>query len=101
MQTDKEAHALAQKIVAKVENSASHQRVGLQTLNGIMNKLQEHHQIGDDLIDRWYSVLAETSYTGARKQARSRMKMEILQNEFKNNKNSDAGFSLAKVSPFD
>ena len=100
VQTHKDAHALAEKIVAKVENSASHQRVGLQTLNSIMNKLREY-QIGDDLVDKWYAVLAETSYTGARKQARRRMTMEILQHEFKNNKNSDAGFSLAKVSPFD
>ena len=100
VQTHKDAHALAAKIVAKVENSASHQRVGLQTLNSIMNKLREY-QISDDLVDKWYAVLAETSYTGARKQARRRMTLEILQHEFKNNKNSDAGFSLAKVSPFD
>ena len=40
LQTSEDAHALAEKIVAKVESLAVHQRVGLQVLNSIIKNYE-------------------------------------------------------------
>ncbi|CAG5111485.1 Oidioi.mRNA.OKI2018_I69.chr2.g5789.t1.cds [Oikopleura dioica] len=92
----REAQVLAEKIVSKIERSASHQRVGIQALGSIMKGLKEIG-IENQTIDKWNAIVVETSYSGAGEDELQRMQMEELKKEFANNKISEAGFQLAKM----